>query len=117
MVVDAAFEDRPGRNATFIPNSVYANDFERNYGVTTNSSNGALVGWKGSNPVYTVAVISNSTWDSSRNILQYTIVQTETQTTTNNFPSIVARRANQGKATTLKMKKCSFFIEQVEGWW
>ena len=111
IVVDAAFQDRPDRGASFINGSRYANDFEVNMGITANTSNAAFVGWKGSSPVYTVGILSNTSWDSSTQVLEYSLEQSYSQQGTNIFPSSVKKRARKGKGTTLKLKKCAFFTD------
>ena len=60
-----------------------------------------------------VAIVSNATWDSSRQVLEYNLEQSYSQQGTNIFPSNVKRRARKEKGTTLKLKKCAFFADDL----
>ena len=112
--IDAAFADRPYRNVATTNEEIYQSDFESVYGVTVNSSNAALVAWKGSKPVYTVAIISTVRWNSNKKKLYYTLQQADEQRSTNVFPARATKRAKKRKNSTLKLKNCAFFTDDYQ---
>jgi len=56
-------------------------------------------------------VVANVSNDAQEQELTYNLEQLESQKATNIFPSTVRRRANKGKASTLKIKNCSWFTD------
>ena len=111
IILNTAFEESPGRQAAYINQTIYTDDFERSNPITSNSSNSALTGWAGNSFLYTVAVVANVSNDVQKQELTYNLEQLESQKATNIFPSRVTRRAKKGKASTLKIKNCSWFTD------